>query len=191
VGQAHTQLAITCLWWAWALIWLALSLARMSDARREPAWQRVAYIAPLVAAIVLNASMPGPGGLLVGQVFPYQSIAGVAGVALSLFSLAFSVWARLALGRNWSGTVTIKQDHQLVTCGPYRIARHPIYLGMLMMFVGNAIGLGQWRTILALALFLAAIVPKLRKEERWMEEHFGDAYRGYAHRTAALVPFLY
>src|SRR6185312_1899697 len=67
------------------------------------------------------------------------------GIALLIAGLGFSIWARRRLGRNWSGTVTVKHDHELVRTGPYRWVRHPIYTGILLGFVGSTVALDEWR----------------------------------------------
>ena len=94
------------------------------------------------------------------------------------------------IGRNWSGTVTFKEGHELVTTGPYALVRHPIYTGLLLAFIGSAVGRGEWRGVLAVFIAFLALWRKLRLEERWMREQFGDAYDAYARRVAALVPYL-
>ena len=113
---------------------------------------------------------------------------GAIGAAVNLAGLLFTVWARIHLGRNWSGTVTLKQDHELITSGPYAWVRHPIYTGLLLGFVGLAIARGEWRSILAVVIIALAFWRKLRIEESWMLEQFGDAYRSYRRRVAALIP---
>ena len=100
------------------------------------------------------------------------------------------MWARVHLGRNWSGIVTVKEGHELITGGPYAIVRHPIYTGLLLAFIGSALARGEWRGVLAVAVVLAALWRKLGLEERWMREQFGSAYQAYSQRVAALVPFL-
>jgi protein-S-isoprenylcysteine O-methyltransferase Ste14 len=94
------------------------------------------------------------------------------------------------LGKNWSGTVTIKEGHELIMSGPYAVVRHPIYTGLLLAFLGSALARGDWRAVLAFALAAAALWRKLRFEERWMRAQFGDAYAAYARRVSALVPFV-
>ena len=95
------------------------------------------------------------------------------------------------LGRNWSRSVTIKQDHELINTGPYAVVRHPIYTGILTGLLGTAIALSQVRGIIAFALFFIAFWIKLRMEEEWMRSQFGEAYATYARETAALVPYLF
>jgi protein-S-isoprenylcysteine O-methyltransferase Ste14 len=94
------------------------------------------------------------------------------------------------LRANWSATVTVKQQHELIRSGPYAIVRHPIYSGILLAFIGSALARGQWRGVLALAIVIVALWRKMRLEERWMSETFGDEYQRYRARTAALIPFL-
>jgi protein-S-isoprenylcysteine O-methyltransferase Ste14 len=107
-----------------------------------------------------------------------------------VLGLLFTVWARIVLGRNWSGIVTVKQDHELVTAGPYRWVRHPIYTGLLIAFAGSAIARGEWRGVLAVVIVLAGLWRKLKLEERWMIETFGDAYLRYRAKVRALIPFV-
>jgi len=82
----------------------------------------------------------------------------------------------------------VKRDHTLVTTGPYAIVRHPIYTGLLLAFAGTALALGEVRGVLAIAIATASLWRKLRLEERWMGEQFGDAYERYRSRVPALVP---
>lgn len=100
------------------------------------------------------------------------------------------VWARVYLGRNWSGVASIKADHELITGGPYRWVRHPIYSGLALAFIGTAMAVGQWRAVLAVMLALIAIAHRIIVEERFMREQFGSVYDAYAHRVRALVPGL-
>jgi protein-S-isoprenylcysteine O-methyltransferase Ste14 len=112
------------------------------------------------------------------------------GLIVVAAGLAFAVWARLQLGRNWSGHVTLTQDHELIRSGPYDLARHPIYSGMMAAMLGSAIVIGQWRCLVALAIFVAAILRRVSVEERWLGEIFPDAYARYRREVPALIPSL-
>ena len=105
--------------------------------------------------------------------------------------LLFAVWAREHLGRNWSRSVTIKQNHELITTGPYAAIRHPIYTGILAGFLGTAIALSEVRGFIALVLIFLILWVKLHMEEQWMRSQFGETYVTYAHQTVALVPYLF
>jgi protein-S-isoprenylcysteine O-methyltransferase Ste14 len=102
------------------------------------------------------------------------------GTALLLAGLLFAIAARRHLGGNWSGTVTLKQDHMLTRSGPYRFVRHPIYPCILLAFLGSdVVALGEWRGLLALALITAAFPRKIQIEERFLLEQFSGAYARY------------
>jgi len=73
------------------------------------------------------------------QVYPQTPISFWSGAALVAIGLIFAGWARAHLAGNWSGTVTLKQDHSLTRSGPYRLARHPIYTGLLLAILGSAL----------------------------------------------------
>ncbi len=112
------------------------------------------------------------------------------GFAITVCGIVLSVLARKHLGRNWSATVTIKHDHELVLSGPYAYVRHPIYTGLLLGFIGSAIALGEWRGVIAVALVTVALWRKLRVEERGMQQQFGEKYIEYSRKVAALIPFI-
>jgi protein-S-isoprenylcysteine O-methyltransferase Ste14 len=112
------------------------------------------------------------------------------GAAITAAGLLFAVWAREHLGTNWSSSVTIKQDHQLIVTGPYAVVRHPIYTGILTGFLGSTLALAQVRGIVAFVLISLVLWYKLRMEEQWMRTQFGAPYEAYSRRTAALVPFV-
>jgi protein-S-isoprenylcysteine O-methyltransferase Ste14 len=99
------------------------------------------------------------------------------------------VWARVHLGRNWSGNVTVKEGHELIHTGPYRYVRHPIYTGILTGAIGTAICSGTLRAALGLTVLAAAFIVKLRAEERFMRETFPGQYQKYCEEVPALVPF--
>jgi protein-S-isoprenylcysteine O-methyltransferase Ste14 len=178
------------LWVAWALVWWVWSRDVKPTRRRESAASRATHMVPLALAAVLLVSPRLPGSLLAGRFLPAGPAMFWIGVALLGLGLAFSVWARAYLGRNWSGVVTLKEDHELVRSGPYRYVRHPIYSGLLLAFIGTAIVRGEWRGLLAVALALGALWRKLTLEERWLGEAFGEDYARYRAAVAALIPFL-
>ena len=115
---------------------------------------------------------------------------GIVTDFIVLTGAAFTVWARVTLGRNWSAEVTFKQDHELIESGPYALARHPIYTGLIVMTLGTAINYGR---VIGFALLLAicgAVWWKAREEERLMTRHFHDAYSEYKLRVRAIIPFV-
>ena len=178
------------LWTAWALYWAVAARDVKQTTRHESVGSRFAHIGPLLLAGYLLAARDLPLPWLNAHFLAPGPLPFALGSALVAFGLAFAVWARVTLGRNWSGTVTLKQDHELIRRGPYRWVRHPIYTGLLVAVLGTAIALGQWRGVLALVIVFVALWRKLRLEERWMAEMFGPAYAQYQREVRALIPFL-
>ncbi|MDE2307510.1 MAG: isoprenylcysteine carboxylmethyltransferase family protein [Xanthomonadaceae bacterium] len=177
-------------WVIWMLIWLALSFWSKRTQRHDSAVSRILYMLPLLFAVLLMVPEHLPGGMFEGRAVPYLSWFNPVGLALTWSGLAFSVWARVYLGSNWSGAVEVKQQHELVRGGPYRFVRHPIYTGMLAGFLGSAMAMDEWRGAIAVLIVLASFLYKLRKEERFMVETFGEAYLDYRRKIRALIPFV-
>ena len=179
---------IPALWLVWALYWAAAAVSVKHAARREPLWSRAAHIGPLLVTAWLLCAPQLPWPVLHASLPLAGNAAAWLGTVIAALGLALTVWARVHLGANWSGTVTVKQDHELVRSGPYAWMRHPIYTGLLLMLAGTALALGEWRGVLALLIAFAALWRKLKLEERWMCETFGAAYDDYRRSVKALLP---
>jgi protein-S-isoprenylcysteine O-methyltransferase Ste14 len=177
------------LWLCWLLLWLAAAPGVKRARWREPLWSRVVHGVPLVIAMRLLFWPTRPRGLLDLRFVPPDPAIARAGLLLVILGLGFSLWARAFLGRNWSGTVTIKEGHTLVSGGPYRWVRHPIYTGLLLAVLGTALVCGEWRGLAALALAFAGFLYKSRLEERRLQQEFPE-YEAYRRVTPALIPFL-
>ncbi len=178
------------MWLGWAAYWWVSSRNVKPVLRHESLSSRFSHIAPLVLAVLFFAAPGLSFPILRERFLPVATWTFPVAAILTAIGLAFAVWARRCLGTNWSGTVTIKQDHELVTSGPYAVARHPIYTGLLLAFIGSAIANGEWRGVLAVALATLAFWRKLRIEERWMRDRFGETYPAYCERVRALIPFV-
>ncbi len=113
------------------------------------------------------------------------------GLFLQALGVLLAIWARRHLGRNWSGEIAIKVDHQLVRSGPYALVRHPIYTALLAMYAGSAVVSGEWHALLGLALAAIAYGRKIQLEETNLLESFGAGYREYCGRTWALLPGVF
>ena len=179
------------LWIAWLLYWRISAAGVKAARRRESPASRAAHLVPLaIAGLLLWVNPIAGGGVLFERFLPQSDGTYRTGALLLALGLAFSVWARVYLGRNWSATVTVKEDHELIRSGPYSLVRHPIYTGLLLGFIGTAIVRGEWRGVLAVLIVFVALWRKLRLEERWMSETFGEEYRRYREHSAALIPYL-
>jgi protein-S-isoprenylcysteine O-methyltransferase Ste14 len=188
--EAVDSYLFPAMWLSWMVYWWVSSRNVKATARHESMVSRLLHIVPLLLAAFLLWANHVPIPILKVRFTPLAAWPFWVGAALTAAGLVFTVWARLHLGRNWSGTVTIKEGHELITSGPYALVRHPIYTGLLIAFAGSALARGELRGILAVALVFLSFWRKLRMEERWMREQFGEAYEGYSRRVSALVPFI-
>ena len=184
------QYLFLALWIIWALYWWISAGDVKQTVWREPLISRLLHILPLAIASILLWVPELPVLGLNWRLIPATAPLFWVCAALTASGLLICVWARRVLGRNWSGTVTLKADHELITGGPYAYVRHPIYTGLLLAFFGSALARGDGRGLLALLLVTLALWRKLRIEERGMRSQFGSAYSDYAERVAALIPFL-
>jgi len=188
--QFFYHYGITTLWLIWGLYWLAASFSVKAVRRQEAVPSRLSHMLPLALAAVLLSSRRIAGPYLCVSLLPHTLITFWVGVVLVAVGIVFSIAGRVCLGGNWSGTVTLKENHELVRRGPYRLVRHPIYTGLLFGVLGTAIAQGELRSLLALALIAVAFLRKIGIEESFLTEEFGNSYERYRSEVPALIPFL-
>jgi len=193
--QAHQQLyaqAIAVLWLGWFIYWAWSAARTKSTARRESRASRLSHVLPVLLGVWLigwpRLSLPGLPWLSI-PLLPYNGTRFLIALVLIAAGLAYAAWARVHLGANWSASVTQKAQHELIRTGPYAQVRHPIYTGLLVALMGNAVACGEPRALLGLAIVAWALVRKLRIEEHFMEELFPQQYPRYRAEVPALVPF--
>jgi len=127
---------------------------------------------------------------LTWRVLPDVPVWAWTGLVLTFVGAAFAIWARLGLGQQWSSRVRIADDHQLIRGGPYAYVRHPIYSGLLLALVGTALGIGETRAVIGLALAFIGWLWKSRAEEQLLLARFGDDYVRYRHEVKAMIPYV-
>ena len=140
---------IACdLWFVLAAVWLFGLLTAKPDARIQSPGSRLLEIGLTALAFCLVFTHYFQSGWRALTFVPNSQLTGATGLLLVLLGVAFSIWARLVLGGNWSSAVTVKQGHTLVCRGPYTIVRHPIYTGILLALLGVALIVGEVRGLL-------------------------------------------
>ena len=179
---------IPLMWLAWCLYWVISARSAKRTVRRESLASRISHVLPLIVGVLLVALPSVPSALFATRILPRSLATYWIGVAFVFMGLGFAVWARRHIGSNWSGTVTVKENHVLVRTGPYAWVRHPIYTGLLAAILGSAIARGELRGVWAVALCTFAFMSKLRIEERWMRQVFGAEYERYSAQVPALIP---
>jgi protein-S-isoprenylcysteine O-methyltransferase Ste14 len=177
-------------WLVFAAIWVLAALSTKRTVYRESRAQRLRYWVFLVIASLLllyGRRLPYP---LNPSIIPHVAPIAWTAAVFCVIGLAFAVWARVTLGRNWSGVVTLKEGHELVERGPYRFVRHPIYTGILTMFFATALARGHLSGFLGALLMFASFWIKLRDEEKLMLQQFPERYADYQRRTKCIIPFV-
>ncbi len=181
---------ITFCWIAFVVYWWVSAWNVKKTAERTSAASRLRYKIWTWIGIIL---LIGPFHIYPFQmmVVPRSWLTAGSGCILCLAGLLLAVWARRTLARNWSADVTFKEEHELVTRGPYQFVRHPIYTALLLMFLGTALAdekLGSW---LSLPFCFIGFWLKYKDEEKLMLQHFPNEYPAYMSRVKALVPFVF
>ena len=183
-----TRLFIACCWTAWLLYWVVMSFSTKRTIERKGflGYRLVAlgtFVGCIAAGRILNISARS-------QLWHTRPALEILSACMVAAGVAVTVWARITLGRNWSAEVTFKQDHELIESGPYALARHPIYTGLIAMALGTAINYGRAIGLAILFSICAAVWWKIRLEEQVMSKHFPEAYAAYRVRVRAIIPFV-
>jgi protein-S-isoprenylcysteine O-methyltransferase Ste14 len=180
LGQRGMNVAVPVIWIAFGLYWLAAA----TRAKASAPVHRARFPGLLIIVWVALRLAFGGNTLAVHSV-PLRAV----GIAVLVAGLGLAVYARVYLGSNWGMPMTVRAEPELVTAGPYRFVRHPIYTGILLGLVGTALALN-------LSFFLGVVVLgayfaySARIEERNLAETFGPEYGTYRARTKMIVPFL-
>lgn len=178
----HTlRTAVSIAWIPFWIYWLLAAMGAKETAGSRP-WRPVGGFS-VVAVLLLVRVLRTGGGVVSSPVL------GAVGTVIFLVGLGLAVWARIYLGRNWGMPMSQKAEPELVTSGPYRFVRHPIYSGLLLGVLGTALVTNLYGLIILVALG-ATFYYSARVEERNLTASFPTAYPVYRERTRMLIPFL-
>jgi protein-S-isoprenylcysteine O-methyltransferase Ste14 len=143
-----------------------------------------------------NGLYPGFWGTVWGLVKQPQnlsmfSVQSIIGLALIIIGYIIMIVGQVTLWRNYSGTVVIREDHQLITHGIYHFTRNPMYLGGIMVVTGLPVYVASLYGFLTSLVLIPIILNRIRLEEKLLTEEFQDAYQKYKKTTKKLIPFIY
>lgn len=169
----------------WAAFWLYWLVAAFSMKRGRILWSRELGIRAVIAVLVIVLIRLGA---FRNHGLNTDLWRGGLGLVLCALGLGFAIWARLHLGRNWGTPMTQKDEPELVTSGPYRLVRHPIYSGLVVAGVGTAVAL-NWLWMTAIVLVGLYFVYSATVEEAYLTKQFPHDYPAYKRSTKMLVPF--
>ncbi|MDD2657624.1 MAG: isoprenylcysteine carboxylmethyltransferase family protein [Candidatus Pacebacteria bacterium] len=180
----YSEIIAVC-WAIFLIVWIISSFSVKRAVQSHVRKNNYLYRLGAVVLIILFLLLPPTFALAtVDPAF------GIIGVALAVLGVGFALWARFYLGRNWGAPMTLREEHELLTTGPYRLVRHPIYTGVLVALSSAVIVQGiLWLPVLG--YFVYYFIRSARIEERHMLERFPDVYPVYLSHTKAFIPFVY
>lgn len=180
---------ISLCWLVFFAYWFYKATRVKKDTLKEHAPGPRIFIALLFIAIVWLVATDVREVPLI----PYTKVSQIAGLILCAFGVGWTIWARKVLDSNWSASPNIKENHELVRTGPYKITRHPIYTGSIVAWAGTFFAV--MATWLGLGMFLFGVVAfifRVPKEEKYMTQTFPADYPAYKQKVRwALFPYIY
>jgi protein-S-isoprenylcysteine O-methyltransferase Ste14 len=176
-------------WLLFSALWLIAAFGSKPALRAEGAWERLSHILFMAAGFVLlYDSAPSCLNWLNRSFVPDRRSIDWLGAWLALVGVLFAIWARMTIGKEWSGEVQIKQGHQLIRSGPYAHIRHPIYTGLLIAVSGTALAAGEYRALLGVMVICIGFARKAKKEESFLAARFGPAFDEHRRQTGFFLP---
>jgi protein-S-isoprenylcysteine O-methyltransferase Ste14 len=192
----NATVAVVSQWarWLWDilfLVWMVLWFGMKRAKKLESPGQMLQHVVPLILGfwLLFGKSVKGWNFLEI-ELLPEIQLVLWSGLVLTAAGVALAIWARVTLGANWSGGVSLKNDHELIRRGSYRWIRHPIYTGMLAAFFGTAMVNCRARGFLGFLILWAAFYCKARREERFLRQEFGKGFDEHSRHTGMFLPRL-
>lgn len=190
------QVAVNILWAAWYVTWIGAVIwsGKTKTQLKTDMGGLHRYLSGIGVVLLFlpTARRDGPHSLydmLAGRLWRSSSGIDWSLFALTVAAFAFCWWARLHLGRLWSGFVTLKEDHRIVDTGPYGVVRHPIYSGVMFAALTTALLRATPAALVGFGLIAIGFSMTARIEERFLREQLGaEAYDDYSRRVGMLIP---
>jgi len=177
-------------WICWAVSWVAAAAWSSPAVQRPPGSEIWPYRIMLTLGIVMITGQTSDV-LGVPRLWDVGREGGNVLAFLTLPGFAFAWWARIHLGRLWSGSVTRKEGHRIIDTGPYAIVRHPIYTGLIWATTVSAVAAGTILSLVGIGAMILGFWLKARLEERFLVQELGpQAYDSYCRGVPMLLPFL-
>lgn len=131
------------------------------------------------------------GATKIGRIYHWNAFF-VTGMTLFALGLSIRIHSILTLRRFFNYTVTRVEGQRIIETGLYKFIRHPGYLGQIIIFLGISCAISNWLSILLMMIpVILGYIKRIKIEERFMQEQFGEEYVNYERRTERLIPFIY
>jgi protein-S-isoprenylcysteine O-methyltransferase Ste14 len=178
------------IWIGWIVSWLVAAFWSSRTEKLALTWNTLLYRVAIVAGAVLMTPW-ATRRLAATRLWNVGYAGAYALAALTLAGLLFAWWARIHIGRLWSGSITRKEGHHVVDTGPYALVRHPIYTGLIFALLASAVAQATANGLAGAALLAFGFWLKARAEEHFLTAELGaDAYGAYRRRVPMLVPLF-
>jgi len=182
------------IWGIFWIYWILAAIKTRSNVKKESSGQRsIQRVVHLIFVIISYAItfFQFKNIFLWNRIIPNYKHVEYIGIAILICSLLFAIWARIVLGRNWSGAIQKVEGQRLVRSGPYKYIRNPIYTGIVCGFFGTFITLGSLASIMGFCIILIIYIIKINKEQRFLILEFGEEYEKYIKKSWTLIPYIF
>jgi len=188
IGSISVLEAVGIMWKALGAIWLVGLFFRRPSLAQQSISSRIFQSSLAFLGFAFLGSEWFRFGWLSAPFVPPATQLQYLGFAMTLAGCLLAIWARVSLGANWSGRVSLQKGHKLVVDGPYALTRHPIYSGFLLAATGTALVIAEARALVGLVLIFLSLAIKISLEEQLMLRAFPQDYPVYRKRVKALIP---
>jgi len=177
-------------WIYWILAAIYTRLKVKKETKGQKFMQRSIHLIFVVIAFILTF-FQFTNVFLYNDILPHNPPIEYIGIMILVLSLLFAIWARITLGKNWSGAIQKVEGQRLIHSGPYKYIRNPIYTGIVLGFFGTFVSFGTLASLLGFCIILIAYIAKIRKEQKFLIIGFEEEYRVYIKKSWALIPYIF
>jgi len=190
----NRTLIIIYLWDAFWIYWILAAIYTRLKVKKETNgqkfMQRSIHLTFVVIAFIMTF-FQFKNVFLYNEILPHNPPIEYIGMMILILSLLFAIWARITLGKNWSGAIQKVEGQRLIHSGPYRYIRNPIYTGIVFGFFGTFVSFGTLGSLLGFCIILIAYIAKINKEQKFLIIEFEEEYRVYIKESWALIPYIF
>lgn len=182
------------IWTGFWVYWISAAILTRSKVKKESVGQKKTQRSlhlTFVAIAFIITFFQFRNILLYDEIIQHNPSVEYMGIIILVLSLLFAIWARIVLGRNWSGAIQKVEGQRLVCNGPYKYIRNPIYTGIVCGFFGTFITFGTLASLVGFIIILFSYIIKIKREQKFLIEEFGYKYKKYIASSWALIPFVF
>lgn len=179
--------------------WIVFAIGFLILKRRKPQKQQKRDKLAMIGMLLEGAGFALVFSVrrdLFTDIYPMNAVADIILTIIAGCLAIASVWLALSavktLGKQWDFKAQIIEGHELITKGPYKIVRHPIYSAMLGLLIVTGYTMTQlWAFVIGVVLYFIGTIFRTKVEEKLLIQHFGEEYKNYMKKVPAIIPFLF